>query len=123
MRKSIFIVAAMLMLLACGGKKAQAVSKDTSATESTAEEAKEKITGLIKELYAAAAQNASDIDQRFACHTWREAVKAVEEKDSKLEEGDGFGRFYPPQFRSDRSHEVQLLPRGWRLARTRHHED
>lgn len=86
MRKSIFIVAAMLMLLACGGKKAQAVSKDTSATESTAEEAKEKITGLIKELYAAAAQNASDIDQRFACHTWREAVKAVEEKDSKLEE-------------------------------------
>ena len=49
MRKSIFMIAAMLMLLACGGKKAQAVSKDTSATESTAEEAKEKITGLIKE--------------------------------------------------------------------------
>jgi len=48
--------------------------------------AKEDIAGIIKELYAAAAQNASDIDQRFACHAWRDTVAAVEKKDANLPE-------------------------------------
>lgn len=56
MRKSIFIAMTMLTLLACGSKKAQAVGEKTEAKESAAVEAKEKITGLIKELYAAAAE-------------------------------------------------------------------
>lgn len=94
MRKSIFIAMTMLTLLACGSKKAQAVSEKTEAKESAAVEAKEKITGLIKELYAAAAQNADDIDQRFACHEWRQTVGAVKEKDSKIEDIGFFNEDY-----------------------------
>ena len=44
------------------------------------------MTGLIKELYAAAAKNEADIDGRFACHVWRKMVAAVEEKDSRVAE-------------------------------------
>ena len=61
-------------------------SADIAAMDSMAMKAKEDIAGLIKELYAAASQNASDIDQRFACHAWRDTVAAVEKKDANLPE-------------------------------------
>ena len=70
----------------CNSKQKQTPVTSVNAVDSTAVKEKEKITGLIKELYAAAAQNASDIDQRFACQEWRETVKAVNEKDAQLEE-------------------------------------
>ena len=60
-------------------------SADIAAMDSMDMKAKEDIAGLIKELYAAA-QNESDIDQRFACHAWRDMVAAVEKKDADLEE-------------------------------------
>ena len=59
---------------------------DTTATDSIVMKAKEDIGGLIKDLYAAAARNESDIDQRFACHAWRDTVAAVEKKDADVEE-------------------------------------
>ena len=61
-------------------------SADIAAMNSMDMKAKEDIAGLIKELYAAAAQNESDIDQRFACHAWRDTVAAVEKKDARLQE-------------------------------------
>ena len=61
-------------------------SADIAAMDSMAMKAKEDIAGLIRELYAAASQNASDIDQRFACHAWRDTVAAVEKKDANLPE-------------------------------------
>ena len=64
-------------------------SADVAAMDSMAMKTKEDIAGIIKELYAAAAQNESDIDQRFACHAWRDTVAAVEKKDANLP-GIGF---------------------------------
>ena len=61
-------------------------SADIAAMDSMTMKAKEDIAGIIKELYAAASQNASDIDQRFACHAWRDTVAAVEKKDANLSE-------------------------------------
>ena len=61
-------------------------SADIAAMDSMAMKAKEDIADIIKELYAAASQNASDIDQRFACHAWRDTVAAVEKKDANLSE-------------------------------------
>ena len=84
MRKNILMISALLMLMACGGKKTQTESAD--AEDSTEVEAKEEIVDLINDLYAAEAQNAGDIDGRFACHVWRETVAAVEEKDSHVAE-------------------------------------
>ena len=86
MRKSILMILALMMLIACGGKKTQAESADASVADSTDVKAKEEIVGIINELYAAAAQNAGDIDGRFACHAWRDTVAAVNEKDSHLAE-------------------------------------
>ena len=86
MRKSIFIISALLLLSACGGKKTQTESTDIAIADSSAVKAKEEIVVLINELYAAAAQNAGDIDQRFACQAWRNMVARVEEVDSKLAE-------------------------------------
>ena len=86
MRKSILIISALMMLSACGGKKVQTESTDIAVADSSAVKAKEEIVVLIEELYAAAARNAEDIDQRFACHEWRNLVARVEEVDSKLAE-------------------------------------
>ena len=61
-------------------------SADIAAMDSLAMKAKGDIAERIKELYAAAAQNASDIDQRFACHAWCDTVAAVEKKDADLQE-------------------------------------
>lgn len=94
MRKSIFIIFASLMLLACGSKKTQTESAGTAAVDPAVILAQEEMTGLIKELYATAAKNESGIDQLYACHTWRKMVAAVEEKDSKLEEIGFFNEDY-----------------------------
>ena len=61
-------------------------SADIAALDSMTVKAKEDIAGIIKELYAAAAHNESDIDQRFACHAWRDTVAAVEKKDANVPE-------------------------------------
>ncbi len=84
MRKNILMISALLMLLACGGKKTQTESADVSDSKDV--EAKEEIVGLINDLYAAEARNEGDIDVRFACSAWRKMVAAVNEKDSQLEE-------------------------------------
>lgn len=94
MRKSFLMIAALMMLLACGGKKTQVENADVADSTSveaagidTAKmKAKAEIVGLINDLYAAAAQNAADIDGRFACHAWRDTVAAVNEKDADVEE-------------------------------------
>ena len=69
-----------------GGPGMERDSADIAAMDSMAMKAKEDIAGIIKELYAAAAQNESDIDHRFACHAWRDTVAAVEKKDANLPE-------------------------------------
>jgi hypothetical protein len=86
MRKSILMIAAVMMFMACGGKKTQTESTDVVDIDSTAILAQEEMTGLIKELYAAAAKNETGIDQLYACHVWRKMVAAVEEKDSHVAE-------------------------------------
>ena len=92
----LFSALSLLMLSACGGKKTQAESADTAvldsvkqqsqANDSTVILAQEEMTGLIRELYAAAAKNEAGIDQLYACHMWRKMVAAVEEKDSHVAE-------------------------------------
>ena len=91
----VFVMGMMLMAVGLTGCKyfkpldgpgMERDSVDIAAIDSMAVKAKEDIAGLIKKLYAAAAQNASDINHRFACHTWRDTVAAVEEKDANLEE-------------------------------------
>ena len=52
MGKSILMISAVMMLMSCGGKKAQTESTDTTADmDSTAILAQEEMTGLVKELY------------------------------------------------------------------------
>ena len=95
MRKSILMIAAVMMLMACGGKKAQTESADTTADmDSTVILAQEEMTGLIRELYAAEAKNEEGIDQLYACHSWRKMVAAVEEKDSHVAEIGFFNENY-----------------------------
>ncbi len=91
MRKSIFLLSALL-LLACGGKEKQAKSEDVAV--STEEDAKEEIVGLIHDLYATIAHGDGDIDARFACREWRDMVTAVEAKDAELEEIGFFNEDY-----------------------------
>ena len=88
MKKLLFalMVLCALPLSAFGAKNTQAGRADVTIADSKEEKAKEVIVGLINELYAAAAQNAEDIDGRFACHAWRDMVAAVTEKDAQLEE-------------------------------------
>ena len=91
----IFLVGVMLLTVGLSGCKyfkpvdgpgMERDSADIAALDSMTVMAKEDIAERIKELYAVAAQNASDIDQRFACHAWRDTVAAVEKKDANLEE-------------------------------------
>ena len=98
--KKAFVLVLGMMLLTVGltgckyfkpldGPGMERDSADIAAMDSMTMKAKEDIAGIIKELYAAASQNASDIDQRFACHAWRDTVAAVEKKDANLP-GIGF---------------------------------
>ena len=50
MRNSILMISALMMLMACGGKKSQTESADAAFTDSTVILAQEEMTGLIKEL-------------------------------------------------------------------------
>ena len=84
-------------------------SADIAAMDSMAMKTKEDIAGLIKELYAAASQNASDIDQRFACHAWCDTVAAVEMKDANLQEIGFFNDDYWTQMQD-------ITPQILRLA-------
>ena len=93
MRKNILMIS-MVMLLACGGKKAQMKSTVVADNDSTAILAQQEMTGLIKELFAAEAKNEADVDQLYACHVWRETVAAVEEKDSQVAEIGFFNENY-----------------------------
>ena len=96
MRKTfVFVLGMMLLTVGFTGCKyfkpldgpgMERDSADIAAMDSLAMKAKGDIAERIKELYAAAAQNASDIDQRFACHAWCDTVAAVEKKDADLQE-------------------------------------
>ena len=83
---SVAVVAVVVTMVSCGGKKSRAESTDAAGVDSTVILAQKEMTGLIKELYAAAAKNEADIDQLYACHVWRETVATVEEKDSHVAE-------------------------------------
>ena len=108
MRKSILMIAAVMMLMACGGKKAQTESADTTADmDSTAILAQEEMTGLIRELYAAEAKNEGGIDQLYACHTWRKMVAAVEEKDSHVAEIGFFNENYWTQMQDSNPSDLE----------------
>ena len=80
------MISALMMLMACGGKKAQTESTDAAVNDSAVILAQEEMTGLIKELYAAESRNEGGIDQLYACHVWRKMVDDVNEKDSHLAE-------------------------------------
>ncbi len=78
-------VVGLLMLSACGGeKKKQAEADDAMTQEET--EAMESIVDHIEELYETIAKHPERSLKPFACHTWWDAVEAVEERDAQLEE-------------------------------------
>ena len=107
MRKSIFLIAVVMMLMACGGKKAQTESSEVANNDSTAILAQKEMTGLIKELYAAEAKNEVGIDQLYACHTWRKMVAAVEEKDSHVAEIGFFNENYWTQMQDSNPSDLE----------------
>ena len=92
MKKAFLLVLGMMLITVgfTGCKHSKPVDgpgmERDSAADSMATKVQEDIVGIIKQLYAAAAENASDIDQRFACHAWRDTVAAVEKKDANLED-------------------------------------
>ena len=116
--KKAFLFVLSLMLLAVGftgckyfkprdGPGMDRDSADIAAMDSMAIKAKEDIAGLIKVLYAAAAQNASDIDQRFACHAWRDTVAAVEKKDANVAEIGFFNDDYWTMMQDDNPSDLE----------------
>ena len=82
-------------------------SADIAALDSMTVKAKEDIAGIIKELYAAAAQNESDIDQRFACHAWRDNVAAVEKKDANVADIGFFNDDYWTMMQDDNPSDLE----------------
>ncbi len=107
MRRSVLMISALMMLMACGGKKAQTESSETANNDSTAILAQEEMTGLIRELYAAEAKNEGGIDQLYACHTWRKMVAAVEEKDSHVAEIGFFNEYYWTQMQDSNPSDLE----------------
>jgi hypothetical protein len=101
------IVAWALLLSACGGKKSQTESADAADVDSTATLAQEEMTGLIKELYDAAAKNDADIDQLYACHVWRKMVAAVNEKDAPVAEIGFFNDDYWTQMQDSNPSDME----------------
>lgn len=108
MRKSILFISALLMLMACGGKKAQAENADAAVADTMDTKAKEEIVCLINKLYAAEAKNEGDIDGRFACHAWRKMVDAVNEKDAHVEEIGFFNDDYWTQMQDSNPDHFEL---------------
>ena len=107
MRRSVLMISSLIMLMACGGKKAQTESSEAANNDSTAILAQEEMTGLIKELYAAEAKNEEGIDQLYACHTWRKMVAAVEEKDSHVAEIGFFNENYWTQMQDSNPSDLE----------------
>ena len=108
MRRSVLMISALMMLMACGGKKAQTESTDATADmDSTAILAQEEMTVLIRELYAAEAKNEEGIDELYACHTWRKMVAAVEEKDSHVAEIGFFNENYWTQMQDSNPSDLE----------------
>ena len=104
---SIAVVAVVVTMVSCGGKKSRAESTDAAVVDSTVILAQKEMTGLIKELYAAAAKNEADIDQLYACHVWRETVAAVEEKDSHVAEIGFFNDDYWTQMQDSNPDDLE----------------
>ena len=107
-RVLLFSVLSLLMLSACGGKKTQAESTDAAIADSTVILAQEEMTGLINELYAAAAKNETGIDQLFACHIWRKMVDAVNEKDAHVAEIGFFNEDYWTQMQDSNPDDLEV---------------
>ena len=107
MRRSVLMISSLIMLMACGGKKAQTESSEAANNDSTAILAQEEMTGLIRELYAAEAKNEEGIDQLYACHTWRKMVAAVEEKDSHVAEIGFFNENYWTQMQDSNPDDLE----------------
>ena len=85
MKKSILIISALLMVSVCWGKNTQAPSTNAVVTDPS--DVKKEIVTLIHELYSTIAKKEDvSIDERFACHAWRNMVAAVNEKDKEVEE-------------------------------------
>ena len=101
------MISALMMLMACGGKKAQSESTDAADNDSTVILAQEEMTGLIKELYAAESRNEGGIDQLYACHVWRKMVDAVNEKDSHLAEIGFFNDDYWTQMQDSNPDDLE----------------
>ena len=73
------------MLSACGGEKKKQAEADDAMTQKETE-AMESIVDHIEELYETIAKHPERSLKPFACHTWWDAVEAVEERDAELEE-------------------------------------
>ena len=78
-------VVGLLMLSACGGEKKKQAEADDAMTQKETE-AMESIVDHIEELYETIAKHPERSLKPFACHTWWDAVEAVEERDAQLEE-------------------------------------
>ena len=78
-------VVGLLMLSACGGEKKKQAEADDAMTQKETE-AMESIVDQIEELYETIAKHPERSLKPFACHTWWDAVEAVEERDAELEE-------------------------------------
>lgn len=95
------------VLLGCKFIRGQVVDGPGMERDTTEVKAMDEITGKMKELYAAAAQNAPDIDSRFACHTWRDMVAAVEAKDADVEEIGFFNDDYWTMMQDDNPEDLE----------------
>ena len=85
MKKSILIISALLMVSVCWGKNTPTQGTDAVVAEPS--DAKKEIVAFIHELYSTIAKKENvSIDERFACHAWRDMVAAVNVKDEEVEE-------------------------------------
>lgn len=82
-------VSTIILMCVCATLGAMTANNDEKELE-----AQNIITGIINDLYAAAAGHGDYYDARFACNTWVKTVRAVEEKDAELEEIGFFNEDY-----------------------------
>ena len=111
----VFVLSTMLLTVGftgctnCKPVDGPGMERDSAAiaADSLAMKAQEDITAVIKNLYAAAAQNESDIDQRFACHAWRDKVAAVEKKDANVADIGFFNDDYWTMMQDDNPSDLE----------------
>ena len=111
----VFVLSTMLLTVGltgctnCKPVDGPGMERDSAAiaADSLAMKAQEDITAVIKNLYAAAAQNESDIDQRFACHAWRDNVAAVEKKDANVADIGFFNDDYWTMMQDDNPSDLE----------------